>query len=44
MLVIVVLALLIAYNLSLFIPSLLGAITLYVITRKYNLYLQEEKN
>ncbi|SFI91345.1 Predicted PurR-regulated permease PerM [Kaistella treverensis] len=44
LLVIVVLALLIAYNLSLFIPSLLGAITLYVITRKYNLYLQEEKN
>lgn len=41
--VIIVLALLIAFHLTLFVPSLLGAITLYVITRKYNLYLQEEK-
>ncbi|SFI23114.1 AI-2E family transporter [Halpernia frigidisoli] len=41
---IVILLLLIGYNLALFIPSVLGAITLYVITRKYNLYLQEKKN
>lgn len=41
--VILVLAGLICFNLSLFIPSLLGAITLYIISRKYNLYLQEEK-
>lgn len=41
--VILVLAGLICFNLSLFIPSVLGAITLYIITRKYNLYLQEEK-
>ena len=41
--VIVSLAGLIFYNLSLFIPSALGAITLYIICRKYNLYLQEEK-
>lgn len=44
LLLIVVLILLIGFNLSLFIPSVLGAITLYIITRKYNLYLQEEKN
>lgn len=43
LLVIVLLILLVAYNLALFIPALLGAITLYVITRKYNLYLQEDK-
>ena len=42
--VIIVMAALICFHLSLFVPSLLGAITLYVITRKYNLYLQEEKN
>lgn len=42
-LLIIVLAGLICYNLSLFIPSILGAITLYIITRKYNIYLQEEK-
>ena len=41
--VIIILALLIGYHLSLFVPALLGAITLYVITRKYNLYLQEVK-
>ncbi len=35
---------LIIFNLKLFIPSVLGAITLYVISRKYNFYLQEEKN
>lgn len=42
-LIILTLLLLIGFNLSLFIPSLLGAITLYIISRKYNLYLQEEK-
>ncbi len=41
--VILTLAGLICFNLSLFIPSLLGAITLYIISRKYNLYLQEER-
>ena len=41
--VIIVLGGLISYHLSLFIPALLGAITLYVITRKYNLYLQDQK-
>lgn len=39
--VILILAGLICYHLSLFIPALLGAITLYIITRKYNIYLQE---
>ncbi len=43
LLLIVILGILIAYNLALFIPALLGAITLYVVTRKYNIYLQEEK-
>lgn len=42
--IIVVLILLIGFNLALFIPSVLGAITLYIITRKYNLYLQETKH
>lgn len=42
--IIVTLTLLIGYNLALFIPSILGAITLYVVTRKYNLYLQETKH
>ncbi|MCQ4035924.1 AI-2E family transporter [Kaistella montana] len=42
--VIIVLAGLICFNLALFIPSVLGAITLYIISRKYNLYLQEQKN
>lgn len=42
--VIIILGGLICFHLSLFVPSLLGAITLYVITRKYNLYLQDEKN
>ena len=40
---ILVLAGLIFFNLAMFIPAILGAITLYIITRKYNLYLQEEK-
>jgi predicted PurR-regulated permease PerM len=34
---------LIASNLSMFIPSLLGALTLYIVCRKFNFYLQEEK-
>lgn len=43
-LIITALIILIIFNLKMFIPSLLGAITLYIISRKYNLYLQEEKN
>ncbi|WP_297983900.1 AI-2E family transporter [uncultured Chryseobacterium sp.] len=43
-LIIIVLIGLIGWNLSMFIPSILGAITLYIITRKYNLYLQEVMN
>lgn len=43
LILIVVLILLIGFNLALFIPAVLGAITLYIITRKYNLYLQETK-
>ncbi|HBR12218.1 MAG TPA: AI-2E family transporter [Chryseobacterium sp.] len=43
-LVICVLAGLICWNLALFIPSVLGAVTLYIICRKYNFYLTEEKN
>ena len=42
--IILVLAGLICFNLALFIPSVLGAITIYVVCRKYNFYLQEEKN
>lgn len=42
--IIVILVLLIGYHLKLFIPAILGAITLYVITRKYNLYLIETKH
>ena len=42
-LLIVGLVFIMAFNLRMFIPSLLGAITLYVISRKYNLYLQEER-
>jgi len=34
---------LICFNLALFIPSVLGAITIYVVCRKYNFYLQEER-
>lgn len=41
--IILVLAGLICFNLALFIPSVLGAITIYVVCRKYNFYLQEEK-
>lgn len=35
---------LIIYNLSLFVPSVLGALTLYIVCRNFNFYLQEEKN
>lgn len=42
-LIITALILLIGYNIRTFIPSALGALTLYVITRKYNFYLIEEK-
>lgn len=42
-LIILVLIGLICYNLALFIPSVLGAITLYIVTRKYNIYLQEQR-
>lgn len=38
---IIVLLGLAAFHLALFIPALLGAVTLYIVTRKYNLYLQE---
>lgn len=44
LLIIVVLVLLIGYNLALFIPSVLGAITLYIVTRKYNFYLQDKRH
>ncbi|KIA90049.1 AI-2E family transporter [Kaistella jeonii] len=44
LLLIIVLGGLIFFNLSMFIPAVLGAITLYIITRKYNLYLQEVRN
>ncbi|WP_294229153.1 AI-2E family transporter [uncultured Chryseobacterium sp.] len=41
--IILILAGLICFNLALFIPSVLGAITIYVLCRKYNFYLQEQK-
>jgi predicted PurR-regulated permease PerM len=41
--IILILTGLICFNLALFIPSVLGAITIYVVCRKYNFYLQEEK-
>lgn len=40
---IIALVILIFFNLSMFIPAVLGAITLYIICRKYNLYLQEDR-
>lgn len=43
-LVITALVALIVYHLSMFIPSLLGAITLYIVCRNFNFYLQEKKN
>lgn len=42
-LIITVLMGLIVYNLSMFIPSLLGAITLYIVFREFDLYLIENK-
>lgn len=33
----------IIYNLAMFIPSLLGALTLYVVSRNFNFQLQEER-
>ena len=41
--IIITMIALICFNLALFIPSVLGAITIYVVCRKYNFYLQEEK-
>ena len=41
--IIIIMIALICYNLALFIPSVLGAITIYVVCRKYNFYLQEER-
>ncbi|KPE51497.1 AI-2E family transporter [Chryseobacterium indologenes] len=41
--IILVLTGLICFNLSLFIPSVLGAVTIYVVCRRYNFYLQEER-
>lgn len=41
--IILILAALICFNLALFIPSVLGAITIYVVCRKYNFYLQEDR-
>lgn len=43
LLTITLLGVLIVYNLALFLPSLLGAITLYVVCRDLNFYLIEEK-
>jgi uncharacterized membrane protein YjdF len=37
------LAALICYNLALFIPSVLGAITIYVVCRKYNFICRKKK-
>ena len=41
--IIIGLSYLILSNLTLFIPSVLGAITLYIVCRKFNFYLQETK-
>ncbi len=41
---ILLLGILIFLNLMMFVPAVLGAVTLYVISRKYNLYLQEQRN
>ncbi len=41
--IILILTGLICFKLAMFIPSVLGAITIYVVCRKYNFYLQEEK-
>ncbi len=42
-LIITALVALIVYNLALFIPSLLGALTLYIVCREFNLHLQEKR-
>jgi len=42
-LIITALTFLMLFNLKMFIPSVLGAITLYIISRKYNFYLQEKR-
>ena len=42
--IILILVALICFNLGVFIPSVLGAITIYVVCRKYNFYLQEKRN
>ncbi|HEX7871000.1 MAG TPA: AI-2E family transporter [Chryseobacterium sp.] len=41
--IILILVALVCFNLAMFIPSVLGAITIYVVCRKYNFYLQEER-
>ncbi len=41
--IILVLVGLICYNLAIFLPAVLGAVTLYIVSRKYNLHLQEVK-
>ncbi|WP_175621327.1 AI-2E family transporter [Chryseobacterium schmidteae] len=41
--IILILTGLVCFNLALFIPSVLGAITIYVVCRNYNFYLQEER-
>ncbi|KQT22193.1 permease [Chryseobacterium sp. Leaf404] len=41
--IILIMVALICFHLALFIPSVLGAITIYVVCRKYNFYLQEER-
>lgn len=41
--IILILGMLICFNLAMFIPAVLGAITIYVVCRKYNFYLQEER-
>lgn len=42
--VILLLSGLILWHLSMFLPSLLGALTLYILSRKFNFYLIEKKN
>lgn len=42
-LIITALLAVIVSNLSLFIPSLLGAVTLYIVCRRFNFYLQEDR-
>lgn len=42
--IILIMSYLVCSNLSMFFPSLLGAVTLYIVCRNLNVYLQEEKN